>query len=199
MGANTKWKIDNHCLEPLDLFWLSVNLKRFNLILIGTLALTPYIWDTVWHNFFHSASHRAFRFARCLQITGQNMFHAMLNDTQLNPDGRPPIDQDLLDCLPDTHCRIIELLRDKIRVTYPREAAKSGEEAVRILMQQFLGEGLTFEELCVRWYNEGLVECHRNDEVGLTNGILHAYGYVNDGDTVESINPPPPKAHERQC
>lgn len=190
--ANTKCKIDNHCLDPLDLFWLSVNLKRFNLILIGTLALSPYIWDTVFFDFFHSASSsRAFRFATCLQITGQNMMHAMLNDKQLNANGRPPIDQDLLDCLPDTHRRIIELLRNTSRVTYPREPAKSGEEAVRILMQNFMGEGVTFEELCVRWYNEGLVECHRSDEMGLTNGILRAYGYVKSGDTVESINTPP--------
>jgi len=127
------------------------------------------------------------------------MMHAMLNDKQLNANGRPPIDQDLLDCLPDTHRRIIELLRNTSRVTYPREPAKSGEEAVRILMQNFMGEGVTFEELCVRWYNEGLVECHRSDEMGLTNGILRAYGYVKSGDTVESINPPPPKAHARQC
>ena len=66
-------------------------------------------------------------------------------------------------------------------------------------MQQFLGEGLKFEELCVRWYNEGLVECHHNDEVGLTNGILRTYGYAKVGDTVESINTPPPKHMNRSA
>lgn len=36
-----------------------------------------------------------------------------------------------------------------------------------------------FEEVCVRrWYKEGLIECHGQHFMGLTNGILWAYGYL---------------------
>lgn len=62
-----------------------------------------------------------------------------------------------------------------------------------------------FEELCVRWYNEGLVECHRSDETGLAIGMLRAYGYgyakLKHGDTVEveSTNTPlPSQSHKHK-
>ena len=188
--ANMWWKIQHHCLEPNDLFWLAVSLARMTWMLIGSMSLNQYIWDMVYFDTFGKESDAAFRRATSISICMRNQMHAMTNDTTLNANHRPPIDDTLLSCLPAPHRQILEMLRENDSVTYPREAVSSGQPAVNILMQRMMGEGLTFEELCIRWYREALTEYNRTDEMGLTNGILRAYGYVEVGDTMESINTP---------
>ena len=191
VAANINWKIKNNCLEPQDLFWLMVSLARFTITVIGMVALTPAIWDTVFSEFFDGeSSARAYRRATSLIGCSRNIVHTMLCDTKLNRNGQPPLQQDLLNSLPAPHRRIIELLRDERSTTRIREAVPRGEEAANILMQRLLGEGLTFEEWCARWYRDGLTTCNKNDETGLVNGILRAYGYVEKGDTMESLNTP---------
>ena len=182
-------KIELGLLEPGELNECARELARFTKFVVGTSALTPTIFhEAGYFDIFDKDSNVIHRHEAAQCICRRNIYHTMMVNGQLNNDGQPVITRSMFEALPRTMRCALGKLCIEDNVTHYRQPLCSGDDIIHLLMHN-LGheEGMTFENYCATWYRDLLIEEHDSDDIGLHNGILRAWGYVEKGETMESI------------
>ena len=158
--------------------------------MLGAKALSPRIIERVWgsnptvrRNLGGTRGDLALIRRRLifLAVVANNTFHLWLT-TSFN-DARiiPP---ESLDHLPPGVRDILTIVRNAASATYVREPLHDGQDCINILLDNLRSSTtdpplITFEDILVSWFQELLLgDSQANDETGIDNRILQAYGFT---------------------
>ena len=174
--------------EPTDRKMLACILARFAILLLGAAALTPTIIQTVWgendivrRNLGGPCGNLAIIQRQLIShaCVANNILHLWLTTTF---NGHTIIPLDSLKYIPPGVRDILQLIRHNDAAIYVREPLQSGQDRIRILLQNLHQHhtnpiSSNFDDIVISWYHDLLCngDCSA-DTTGIENHIFAAFG-----------------------